>query len=199
MPETVAAVASAIIAAVGLVVGLFISYISERKKELRRDEVFAWANEGITCLQNLFLVTAIKDQSYFDPREKIAVIVFQSSVLIERGRLLFKNEKNAHGADKENAYRGLRPQILDQLVIAHQISLGWLEANDETKIRMRMVAESCVRRFVSLAQEEVGRERTACVATQQGGDGIHLSKLLASVDGTQLKNLKLGIDKYQSN
>ncbi len=61
--------------------------------------------------------------------------------------------------------------LLDPIVVSHQIACQWEGAADEEKERMILVAEDCVRRFVSMAQREVGRSRTAHAASMIKGEG----------------------------
>lgn len=162
----------------------FFSWIRWRRSELRREEVLSWADDCIQCLQTLFLTSLLKDP-ILDPKkvEEIRLkTIFDTSTLIERGRLFFKNEVvDDYGSEKLSAYRGYRPRILDHLVIAHQIARCWPDSSEDEIKRRSTVAESCLKNFVSLAQKEVGRERAASVEAMKGGDGVHLSTLMASV------------------
>jgi len=164
--------------------GLFLTWIRWRQSELRREEVLSWADDCIQCLQTLFLVSLLKEPILNS--EKVEEIrlktIFDTSTLIERGRLFFKNEiVDEYGSEKLPAYRGYRPRILDHLVIAHQIARFWPESSEEEIRRRTAVAESCLKNFVSLAQKEVGRERAASVEAMKGGDGVHLQSLMAAV------------------
>jgi hypothetical protein len=191
--DTVAAIISAFAATATLLVGLFVVWMQRRESALRREDVLAWANEVISALETLLLV-CIVDDSHLDEaqaKRKITKLIFDTSILIERGRMFFKNEVvDDHGREKEPAYRGYRPLILDPIVVAHQIAFAWANANGEKRLRMRLLAEDCVKKFVSLAQKEVGREKTSSTDTGVGGSGVHLDRLLAATDETRLNRLK---------
>lgn len=172
------------------ITGLFFTWRSFKKNELswkedqyRREEVLKWAEECIVCLQNLYLTSSLGNALL--SKEKIESnrldAVFLSSSLIERGRLFFKNEVvDDFGAEKRPAYRGYRPQILDPLVIAHQIAIEWPAERIDDERRRSALALDCVNKFVSLAQLEVGREKSASVEARKGGRGINLKVLLDS-------------------
>lgn len=111
-----------------------------RVKELRREEVFAWVNECIDCLRSLIILTEQRDSPLFE--EVIDVkrrdLIIRTSTLIERGRLFFSNnEESSFGMQKSGAYRGFRPVILDQLVMAYQLALIWPESKKKLRHLLR--------------------------------------------------------------
>jgi len=164
--------------------GSFFTWLRWRQSELRREEVLSWADDCIQCLQILFLTSHLKDPILDQKKvEEIRLkTIFDTSTLIERGRLFFKNEVvDEYGSEKLPAYRGYRPRILDQLVVAHQIARYWPDSNEDEITRRSAIAEDCLKNFVSLAQKEVGRDRAASVEALKGGDGIHLPALMAAV------------------
>lgn len=174
MWETVGTDLSAIVALVVLVA----SWLHSRRSDLRREEVFVWANESIRVLQTLALLCG-KPQGSQDDSDEIAALSIPASVLLERGRLLFRNEKwGTYGIEKEPAYRGLRPAILDELLVCHELAREWASLTIEERARAAIVAAACERRFVSLAQLEVGRQRTASLYTSRGGHGVSFKALL---------------------
>jgi hypothetical protein len=189
----VLATATAIISALGATVGLFVTWQKWREASLRRGDVLAWANDVIHELQSLLLICILRDPQLEEAAAKARLtdIIFNTSILVERGRLFFKNKvADDLGHEKESAYRGYRPRILDPIVVAHQVACGWVEANEDTRLRMRLIAEDCLKKFVSLAQKEVGRDRTASVDTSQGGEGLHLRHLLSAVNHSRLEALR---------
>ncbi len=113
--------------------------------------------------------------------------MFETSILVERGRLFFRNARSGHGRHKPHAYRGKRPEILDQLVIAHQIACTWPDADSDRRRMMGVVASDVLRRFVSLVQMEVGRTRTASADTRRRGDGADLDMRLREVDSVPIE------------
>jgi hypothetical protein len=73
--------------------------------------------------------------------------------------------------------------------VGHQIALRWPNASPEDRARMRLVAETHLRIFVSLVQKEVGRSRTASSDTKRGGDHIDLPQLMTLVDQEKVDKL----------
>ncbi|MDP2121514.1 MAG: hypothetical protein Q8K28_16575 [Hoeflea sp.] len=170
-------------------VGSFAGYLGWRNRQLRRDEVLKWADECITCLQTLFIISEIKDAALTeaDRNQARLRIIFDTSILIERGRIFFKNEKvSDYGVGKFPAYRGYRPRILDHLVIAHKVARYWPEANIEEQARLSIIVKDCLQQFVSLAQQEVGRSRAASVEALKGGSDSDLKKMISCVDPKRL-------------
>jgi hypothetical protein len=74
--------------------------------------------------------------------------------------------------------------------VAHQIACQWEGAAEDERERMVLVAEDCVRSFVSMAQLEVGRSRTAHEDTARRGEGEKLETLLGKVKPERLAALK---------
>jgi hypothetical protein len=183
-------IVSAFIAAIGL----FIAWRQFREAAFRRGDVLAWAVEVISQLEGLLLVCIHKHHPLLSEeatKTKLAEIGFNTAILVERGRLFFKNEVvDNYGEDKEAAYRGYRPVILDPIVVAHQIAWNWLGETEDAQIRMRLISEDCLKKFVSLAQMEVGRSKTRSANARQSGDGFHLRHLIDSVDAERVERLK---------
>ena len=183
--EATAAILSAALTAIAL----FAGWRSNRKNELRREDVLDWANESITALQTLLLLCIHAEPQIpaaEGDRRRVDLLI-QTSVLVERGRLFFRNAgPHSVGREKHRAYRGKRPEILDQLVAAHQIVRRWPGAGDEERARMRLVAEDCLKQFVSMVQQEVGRSRTASADTRRGGKGALLGQRMSELDQAQV-------------
>lgn len=166
------------------------AWFAWRKSELRRDDVLAWSSEAIAVLQTLFLICLDGDRTSESNSKRLEEVRFAAPILVERGRLFFRNAKpEAHGKWKEPAYRGFRPCVLDHLVVAYQIACAWPTANQSDRVKIRIVAEDCLKKFVSLVQKEVGRDRTASADTRQGGDGAHLWRLVQEIDPSRLQRL----------
>jgi hypothetical protein len=186
MFTTIIPILSALIA----LAGLSIAWRQSRESALRRGDVLTWANEVIRELQSLLLICML-DEDELDAatrKAKLTEIIFDTSVLVERGRLFFRNEvTDGHGQDKEPAYRGHRPTILDQIVVAHQIARNWEKANDAERANMMLLAEDCAKKFVSLVQQEVGRSRTASSVTKKAGDGRQLDDLLKDFNSARME------------
>ncbi|MEP9357333.1 hypothetical protein [Sphingomonas sp. KR3-1] len=184
LADHVEAVAGAISALIALV-ALGATWLRQRQGELRRDDVHRWADEAIAALQAVRLLTAGTRMKITPEEERVRFVqlMFDTSILVERGRLFFRNARDGrHGIEKAAAYRGRRPEILDQLVLAHQIACGWGDASAEDRVRMGRVAEDAARTFVSLVQTEVGRQRTASADTRRRGKGADLQSRLAMLE-----------------
>jgi hypothetical protein len=77
--------------------------------------------------------------------------------------------------------------------VAHQIAARWPGAGEEERLRMTLVAEDCVRRFVSMAQLEVGRGRTAHEDTARKGEGEPMDKLLRLIKDERIAALRASL------
>ena len=171
-----------VISALVAIVGLFWVWQERQRAELRVGDVFSWSNEVISALQSLVLICSPRVLQLEDQwaRARILEIVFRTSILVEQGRLLFMNEViDDFGSEKPSAYRGYRPEIIDHIVIAHQVSAAWIQASEEDRLIMRGIAKDCLMNFVSLAQKEIGRSKTISVDSARGGDGADLAYLMA--------------------
>ena len=192
-PDVIAAVVSAFVATASLFVALFVVWQQLRESALRRGDVLLWANEVITALESLLLVCML-NESQLEPaisKSKIVELIFNTSILVERGRMFFKNTVvDDFGKGKESAYRGYRPLILDYIFVAYKIACEWNDADQDTRLRMRVVAEDCLKKFVSLVQKEVGRSVIASAEVGKGGDGARLRELLDAVDPQQLNHVR---------
>jgi len=169
-----ASIVSPLIAAVAL----YLAWRVQRENQLRRGEVLGWANRAIDVLQTLALLMRRKA----DNDESIIQLAVQASVLIEQGRMFFRNKPHSYGAEKLPAYQGIRPLILDKLVIACGTAWAWPTASVEERRRLAYVLAQAEKWFVSLAQMEVGRSRSASVDASQAGNGVRIQRLLAEVD-----------------
>ncbi|MDE2563246.1 MAG: hypothetical protein KGL48_13470 [Sphingomonadales bacterium] len=152
-------------------------------EQLRRDEVLAWSTEVITAMQTLVLTT--EDEGDVDEAQKARLddIRIALSILVERGRLYFRNaEPEKFGQKRRSAYRGYRPKILDRLIVAHDVAARWPIAGERDRRKLKKIALACREAFVSLAQMEVGRAKTVAPETSKGGDGARLDYLMAMPD-----------------
>ena len=187
-----AAVAGFTSAAIAAIAATLV-WLQWRERSLRQDDVLRWANETIRNLQTLYLTLFLGDSAFSQTEAKSlrSRIALDTSILVEQGRLFFKNTPHpTHGAERPPAYRGYRPMILDPIVVAPQIAWQWDGAADEEKDRMVLVAQDCVRSFVSMAQREVGRSRTAHMASAIKGEGEKLETLLERVAPQRLDALR---------
>lgn len=167
-------------------------WLQWRERRLRQDDVLRWANEVIRAQQTLYLL--LVGESGFDRDDApglLARLSVDLSVLVEQGRLFFRNTPHpTYGAERRPAYRGYRPLLLDSIVVSHQIACQWGGADAAAREKMVIVAEDCVRNFVSMAQREVGRSRTAHQETAVKGEGEKLGVLLERVTPERLERLR---------
>lgn len=189
MIEAVAAAVSAVAA----VIALYAAWAAGRKSELRREDVLQWSISVIEALEELYILcirgTEIVSREEFSKR--MSNVIFATGSMTETGRLFFKNAvTDDFGKEKYPPYRGYRPKILDPIVVAHQIACQWSTSDEPTRRKMTIVAEDCLKKFVALAQMEVGRSRTASADTGKGGDGYHLKYLLTRVSEGKLNTPK---------
>jgi hypothetical protein len=172
---------------------LFLAWRQARERQLRKDDVLKWSLEAIRSLQTLYLLCFLGEPVFDKPAIKklLAQIAVDTSVLVEQGRLFFRNTPHeSYGKDRHPAYRGYRPVLLDPIVVSHQIACQWEGATEDERMRMTLVAEDCVKRFVSLAQLEVGRSLTAHQDVGKKGEGEKLEVLLAKLGEPRVDALK---------
>jgi hypothetical protein len=188
--ELAATIASAILAWVVAAGGLVGWYASRRAAQLRKDDVLAWALASIDAMQTLVIVCREAGKSLPDGlvETRLQELVIRTSVLIEQGRLYFRNVPSGHyGSEKPHAYQGLRPKILDYLVVGHATACSWATATPLDRRKMGYVAEEAARQFVSTVQKEVGRDCTAFDGAAERGLGVHLPSLIRRVDESMLQ------------
>lgn len=184
MWSTAAGIVSMLVA----ITGLFFTWRRVREDALRRSEVLAWSNEGIEALAEIASACRFAHSHLTDEqvRERLVRLMFSTSALIERGRLFFKNAPDPHGAEKPEAYRGIRPVILDCLVIGHEVAVAWPSADAETRRRLCIVILDALREFVSCAQREVGRTVVREPSNRKGGDGVRLQLLIDEISAERI-------------
>ena len=195
-----------LVTALVTLVGLLFTFRKFREDSLRRGEVLAWADDCIRTFENLIVAAILSDRPAFDQecRKRAIDAAFDAPALIERGRIFFKNQPyGSFGSEKPPAYRGLRPKILDPLVATHQIAVRFVGSDDETQIRLQLLAEDSLRDFVSLVQKEIGRERTAAAETKQAGAGFNLQAALDAISPKRVDFVreakKRGISEYRTS
>jgi hypothetical protein len=152
------------------------------RDELRRPEVEKWSIEAIDTMRRIAMATQEAAAGREEAAAGLTDLGSRASVLLEVGRLYFRNP----GADsvnlhKEPAYRGYRPMILEQLLIGYELSRAWASADAAEQGDFARVAETAWRRFVSLAQAEVGRLGTLDPETARIGTGRALDRALAEL------------------
>lgn len=153
--ETFIAVGSAVVAAVG---ALFSVAETRRQRKIQladlRQHIDAtsvhWGNEAIDSLASAEALASLDAVGNVDTfRADCHQIAARLSALADRGRLFFPNmQPDTIKAEKESAYRGERPPILDVLVFAcfemRELSKGGkgLHASAQFLIQCRRVLVS---------------------------------------------------------
>jgi hypothetical protein len=120
------AIGSALLALASLVLNYLVV---RRQTELQYEtlraemdgEVIAWAHEAIDLVSSGIALAKGRGATY--AAEELRRLAFETSQKLssaaDRGRLFFPNEApQAHGQDKEGAFQGYRPPILDAVVFA---------------------------------------------------------------------------------
>jgi len=179
--EGIAAIVSAVIGLLTVGGAVF----RWREQSLRREDVQDWANEAITALQSLVLLTALPPGRIpaDEATRRLTEVIFATSILVERGRLFFRNKPwGDYGGKKPRAYRGRRPALLDDLIAAHQAALRLEGADARTRAQLSLIAEDALKDFVTRMQHEVGRSRTASPATGKAGEAVDVALAASRLD-----------------
>ena len=156
---------------------------SRAEKALRLDEVTSWGKDVIESLAAVMVLTDKNSSAVTDRDTRIMELGIKTSALIEIGRLYFKNvSQDQYGTEKDSAYRGYRPLVLDYILVAHEICQRWPDISEEqTKHDLHVAAETALRRFVSLIQKEIGRTGSKDPASARAGNGNPLDQILSEL------------------
>ncbi|OQW63119.1 MAG: hypothetical protein A4S17_07300 [Proteobacteria bacterium HN_bin10] len=161
------AVLSALLAVVSLALNwLVVRRQTELQYETLRAEmdaeVIAWAHEAIDHISRAAALARGRGVTY--AAEELRRLAFEScqglSSIADRGRLFFPNESpETHGRDKEAAFQGYRPPILDAVVFA-STRIGRLETDiAEPDKDAADFLTKCRRLLVSEAQNAIDPRR----------------------------------------
>ena len=85
-------------------------------------EIMEWANQAIDAISEGVALARGRGLAYGEGelRPRLLEVSNRLSALADRGRLFFPNQEHAtHGAEKESAFKGFRPVILDTVIFAH--------------------------------------------------------------------------------
>lgn len=125
-------------------------------------EVISWTNEAIDQVSHAASLARGRGVTYgCDELHRLAFENCQRlSSIADRGRLFFPNESpETHGRDKETAFQGYRPPILDAVVFA-STRIGRMEcAPAEPDIDAAEFLTKCRRLLVSEAQNAIDPRR----------------------------------------
>lgn len=191
------------------VFGALISRNETRKQQklqlenLRQNldtQSLGWGNHCIDMLNRAAMFARTRqhqsnDASFLQQRVNLMLAI---SSLIERGRLFFPNiDPESKGGEKEGAYRGFRPPILDALVFAHLELEALTRQGGPTADNSAEFIEDCRRLLVSELQAHFDpRRRDAIVGRYDDqrldhrGEAIARSNSLKSL----LKSRRPGIN-----
>lgn len=161
------AVISAVLAMASLVLNwLVVRRQTELQYETLRaemdSEVLSWTQEAIDAVSQGVNISRCRGVLYTGPEfSRLALEASHKlSSLADRGRLFFPNDApDAHGADKESAFQGFRPPILDAVVFASAL-LDRLDPDlpDPDKDAAAILTK-CRRLLVSEAQNAIDPRR----------------------------------------
>lgn len=205
--EIVVAILSAVIA----VFGALVSRNETRKQRALQMEnlrhsidaqSLAWGNSCIDMLNRAAMFARTRqhqanDQSFFQQRVNMLLAL---SSLVERGRLFFPNiDPNSKGVEKEGAYRGSRPPILDALMYAYYEVEALTRQGGPTADNSADFIEDCRRLMVSELQAHLDPRRRDTVVDRyddqrldQRGDAIERSNALLSTLKSRRPGISLG-------
>ena len=156
-------------------------------------EMMDWANQAIDCISEGVALSRGRGGAYGEAelRPRLLEASNRLSSLADRGRLFFPNQEHAsHGNEKEAAFRGFRPVILDTVIFAHY-QLDYIDpagAGPDTPACEYLV--KCRRLLVSEVQDAVDPRRRGAMMrrlTKGNSSGGVSSFATASALGEDLR------------
>ncbi|MEM5516532.1 hypothetical protein WNY37_06200 [Henriciella sp. AS95] len=157
--------------AIFAMIGAIASHLETRRQEKIRVETLRmsvdgasldWGAQAIDILGRIAMFARTRraqpnDQGFNN--NKVNLMMNLSSI-IERGRMYFPNiDPNGKGAEKEGAYRGNRPPILDALVFAYYELEAMTREGGPTGDNSANFIEECRRLLVSELQAHTDPRR----------------------------------------
>jgi hypothetical protein len=141
------------------VVALFIASLAWRlaNRSARNDVIAQVRDWGGEVVQVITDAASLCEPGYMQTNcpgtaTKLPDLTSRASALIERGRFFFPNAKReAYGTHKSPAKRGIRPQVLDLVLISYELtrSIDPDAANDRLLLAFRALRDA----FVSTIQK----------------------------------------------
>ncbi len=123
-------------------------------------DVVSWSSEALDVLSRASGLA--RSRSIYDPASfeiKLTEVSCQLSALADRGRLFFPNEEHDKiGTDREQAFKGIRPPILDALVFAC-CQIEQMRTDGGGDLIASEFLTNCRRLLVSEAQNAVNPRR----------------------------------------
>ena len=147
---------------------------AEGLKAQMEADLLAWANEAIDVLSEAAALAGARGVSMDELalRGDKARLMWRLSGIADRGRLFFPNlAPHAHGTDKEGAFKGFRPPVLDAVIFAYQ-RLERMEArNVGPDSEVEAFLRDCRRALVSEVQRSVDPRRRGRMMRKLAGTG----------------------------
>lgn len=180
--DVLVAVSSAIVA----LLGAFLSKRETGKQRKLQEEnlrhavdaqSLGWGNQSIEVLNRAAMFARTRQHQQNDAsflQQRVNLMLALSS-LIERGRLFFPNiEPEQNGQDREGAYRGARPPILDALVFAYYEVEALTRKDGPTADNSADFIDDCRRLVVSELQAHIDpRRRDTLLGRYEGQRKSH--------------------------
>ena len=203
--EVLVAILSAIVA----VIGALLSRAETRKqREVHEENLrhavdaqsLAWGNTCIDVLVKVAIFARTRqhhqnDASFLQQRVNLMLAV---SSLVERGRLFFPNvDPDGKGAEKEGAYRGTRPPILDALMYVYYELDALTRTDGPTAKNSGDFVDECRRLVVSELQAHIDPRRRDTLMGRYDDQRLdHRTDALKRAEGlkAKLKTRRPGLD-----
>ncbi|MEM1087835.1 MAG: hypothetical protein AAGH90_08900 [Pseudomonadota bacterium] len=165
--EVIIAVLSAFVALIG---ALFSRAETRKQQKLLQENLrhsidaqsLAWGNQAIALLGQAAMFARTRkhqanDAGFLQQRVNLMLAL---STTVERGRLFFPNiDPHGKGAEKEGAYRGTRPPILDALMFAYYEIEALTRKDGPTADNSADYIDDCRRLLVSELQAHLDPRR----------------------------------------
>lgn len=165
--DVMIAVLSAIVALIGAVLS---RAETRRQRSIQLENLrhgidaqsLAWGNACIDTMNRAAMFARTRQHQQNDAsflQQRVNLMLGLSS-LVERGRLFFPNiDPESKGAEKDGAYRGSRPPILDALMIAYYEIEALSRSEGPTADNSGEFIEDCRRLLVSELQAHLDPRR----------------------------------------
>ena len=160
-----------VVSAIFAIIGAIASHLETRRQEKIRVETLRmhvdgasldWGAAAIDVLGRMVMFARTRRQQTNEQsfQTNKVNLMMQLSSLIERGRMFFPNiDPEKKGAEKEGAYRGHRPPILDALVFAYYELEAMTRDQGPTGENSAAFIEECRRLLVSELQAHTDPRR----------------------------------------
>ncbi len=203
--EVVVAILSAIVALVG---ALISRNETKKQRELQLENLrqsvdaqsLGWGNACIDTLNRAAMFARTRQHQTSDGsflQQRVNLMLAMSS-LVERGRLFFPNiDPSNKGGEKEGAYRGSRPPILDALMFAYYEVEALTRQGGPTADNSAEFIDDCRRLLVSELQAHLDPRRRDTVVDRYDDQRMdHRSEAIERADNlkTILKSRRPGLN-----